>query len=82
MLYSVIYMPESPRWLATQDRHDEALKSLRKIRGPGFTETELQTELDIIVEAIRVEREAQAGATFFDIFKYACFLQLERLRLR
>lgn len=70
LLYSVIYMPESPRWLATHDRHDEALKSLRKIRGSNFSEAELQAELDIIVEAIRVEREVQAGATFLDIFRY------------
>ncbi|BGO95227.1 hypothetical protein NBRC10512_002983 [Rhodotorula toruloides] len=69
LLYSVIYMPESPRWLATHDRHDEALKSLRKIRGSNFSEAELQAELDIIVEAIRVEREVQAGATFLDIFR-------------
>ncbi|BGP35077.1 hypothetical protein JCM10296v2_006907 [Rhodotorula toruloides] len=69
MLYSVIYMPESPRWLATHDRHEEALKSLRKIRGSNFSEAELQAELDIIVEAIRFEREVQAGATFLGIFR-------------
>lgn len=81
MIYSATYMPESPRWLATQGREEEAARSLRKIRGSHYAEAHIEVELQNIKQAILAEKEAQVGASFFDIFRSAFpfFFSLEAL---
>ncbi|GAA6015523.1 hypothetical protein JCM10207_008623 [Rhodosporidiobolus poonsookiae] len=69
MVYSVTYMPESPRWLATKGREAEAARSLRRIRGDEYKEEYLQIELEGIKSAIEAEKKASEGAKFLDIFK-------------
>ncbi|GAA5918355.1 hypothetical protein JCM6882_007297 [Rhodosporidiobolus microsporus] len=68
MIWSV-FMPESPRWLATQGREEEAARSLRRVRGAHYSEDHIQAELALISQAIQAEKAAQAGVSFFDIFK-------------
>ncbi|BGP43254.1 hypothetical protein JCM10450v2_007399 [Rhodotorula kratochvilovae] len=63
------FMPESPRWLATHDREEDALRSLRRIRGTAYADEHIKLELETIKQAIAMEREVQAGATIVDIFK-------------
>ncbi|GAA6056376.1 hypothetical protein JCM3770_005978 [Rhodotorula araucariae] len=68
MVYSFV-MPESPRWLATHEREDDALRSLRRIRGTAYADEHIKLELETIKQAIVAEKEIQAGATILDIFK-------------
>lgn len=51
------FMPESPRWLVTRGRPDDALKSLRRIRGRHYMASEVEVELAAIQEAVEAERE-------------------------
>lgn len=50
--FGAIFLPYSPRWLASKDREDEALNSLAKLRALPKTDPRVQREwMDIIAEA-------------------------------
>ncbi|KAL2671512.1 hypothetical protein Neosp_014102 [[Neocosmospora] mangrovei] len=50
--FGAVFLPYSPRWLASKDREDEALNSLAKLRALPTTDPRVQREwMDIIAEA-------------------------------
>lgn len=70
-------MPESPRWLATHGKEDEAFKVLKKING-NTRETELIAEavlFDIRVSHNAAEAEKQKLDNLFDFLRkiLVCF---------
>lgn len=62
---SIWFIPESPRWLLLKDRPEEAIDSLRKLRGsrPGYDPHE---ELEIIRASLIEEHNK---GTYVDLFR-------------
>ncbi|WVN87388.1 uncharacterized protein L203_102567 [Cryptococcus depauperatus CBS 7841] len=69
--FMVILLPllkESPRWLATKHRDDQALKHLAWIRKLPVSDQSVQLEYAEIAAAIKEEEEATKGASWREIF--------------
>ena len=69
MTTMMFFVPESPRWLTLQGRHEQAMKSLRFLRGKAFAEDLLLEEMMEIREVCEAEKEAAKSATFRDMFR-------------
>lgn len=63
------FVPESPRWLLSQRKEQEALQSLRKLRQGKFTEEEILEEYKEIEVSLK-ELETRNGS-YKDLFKGA-----------
>lgn len=58
-LCMVLLLPESPRWLISKDRHQQALNVLAKAHGNGNLDDDLvRAEYGEISDVIRIEAEA------------------------
>lgn len=61
-----IFLPESPQWLASKDRMDEARKNLRKVR--GWSDSQIDDELRVMKMCEENERALSATVNFWNIF--------------
>jgi hypothetical protein len=62
MLFILLIIPESPRWLAAHDRPDEALEVLQRLRGEAHDQTAVHYLHQEILRTVALEASIDAGS--------------------
>jgi hypothetical protein len=68
----LFFLPETPRWLMTQRRDEDAEASLRKLRNADIDEAELMAEFNEIQQSTHKQMEG-AKVSFWEIWKGASY---------
>ena len=63
------WMDDTPRWLASQDRYDEALLALARLRGSDSSDVAVQEEFEQIESQRRAKAADLAGTSLVQIIK-------------
>lgn len=73
-LVGFFFMPESPRWLATHGREEQAFNVMKKIYGgDNLAEQHAKFELELIREGEEeAQREKEAMGHGADILRFLC----------
>lgn len=64
----MVWLPESPRWLLTRDKHEEAMTVLAALRGVHRDSDEVKLQAGIIMESIRASGHAGGDTPYSALF--------------
>ncbi|RFU26579.1 hypothetical protein B7463_g9769, partial [Scytalidium lignicola] len=76
VLAGSFFICESPRWLAKQNRWDEAGQNLCYLRGTVLEDLETKSELAEMRAQIEEEIQATSGRSIKELFQYRNFIRL------
>ncbi|CAK7243802.1 MAG: hypothetical protein STHCBS139747_005330 [Sporothrix thermara] len=76
VILCMLFVPESPRWLARQDRYQDAITSLAYLRGASPDDDEVRLEMAEIRTQIQEELAATEGRTVRELFERHNFIRL------
>ncbi|KAF2846212.1 general substrate transporter [Plenodomus tracheiphilus IPT5] len=68
VLLGMVWLPESPRWLLTKDRHEDAAQVISALRGHGVDDEETRFEAHIIMDSIRASGHKGGITPFSALF--------------
>jgi hypothetical protein len=80
LLIGMLFQKESPRYLITHDRHDEAVATLTYIRKLPASRPFVATELAEIAESVQTEKRAVAGASVLSLIREIAVVPSNRRR--
>lgn len=80
LLVGMLLCNESPRWLAKQDRWEEALATLAKVRALPADHPYVEQEFQAIATQLEHERALVGGSGFWDLMKEMCLIPGNRKR--
>lgn len=63
------WMSDTPRWLASQDRYDEALASLARLRGSDMNDNTVREEFEQIEAQRRQKLADLSGTSLWNVLK-------------
>ena len=68
IIFGMLWLPESPRWLLTKERHEEAMTVLAALRGQNIDSEEVQMEANIINDSIRASGHIGGNTPYSALF--------------
>lgn len=68
LIVGVYFLPESPRWLLTKDRHEEGLNVIAAIYGLETTDEETKLQKTIIMDSIAASGHAGGNTPYSALF--------------
>lgn len=79
-LIASFFLTDTPRWLASQDRAEEALAALTRLRSADPNDTDLAQEFGEIHQQIRSKEQALANTPILTIVKEIATITTYRKR--
>jgi sugar porter (SP) family MFS transporter len=68
ILFGPMFLPESPRWLLSKDRHEDAVKVIAALRGYRKDSEETRLEAHIIMDSLRASGHKGGNTPFSALF--------------